>query len=145
MISLTLVDVRKPAFLRINALKNQLKELIQLENKKAGDISIVLTSDLYLLKVNQEFLNHDFFTDIITFDYCEGDVVSGDLMISIERVLENSLNLKTTFEAEFLRVVYHGVLHLCGYKDKKQNEIKEMRAKEAFYLNLFVSRETNNR
>ena len=144
MISLTLVDVRKPAFLRINALKNQLKELIQLEQKKVGDISIVLTSDSYLLKVNQEFLNHDFFTDIITFDYCDGDLISGDLMISTERVLENSLNLKTSFETEFLRVVYHGVLHLCGYKDKKQNEIKEMRAKEAFYLGLFVSRETNN-
>ena len=80
MISLTLVDVRKPAFLRINALKNQLKELIQLEHKKVGDISIVLTSDSYLLKVNQEFLNHDFFTDIITFDYCDGDLISGDLM-----------------------------------------------------------------
>lgn len=144
MISLNLVEVRKPTFLRMNVLKKQLKELIRIENKSVGDIAIVLTSDAYLLQVNQSFLKHDFFTDIITFDYCEDNVVSGDLLISIERVLENSVKLNTSFENEFLRVVYHGVLHLCGYKDKKPTEISQMREKESFYLDLFVSRETNS-
>jgi rRNA maturation RNase YbeY len=144
MISLNLVEVRKPTFLRMNVLKKQLKELIRIENKSVGDIAIVLTSDAYLLQVNQSFLKHDFFTDIITFDYCEDNVVNGDLLISIERVLENSVKLNTSFENEFLRVVYHGVLHLCGYKDKKPTEISQMREKESFYLDLFVSRETNS-
>ena len=127
MISLQLID---------------LKEIILSEKRITGDISIVLTTDEYVLKVNQDFLQHDYYTDIITFDYCEGNMVSGDLIISLDRVMENSQIQLTSIKEELFRVVYHGVLHLCGYGDKTEKEIIEMRAKEAFYLNLFVSRET---
>lgn len=142
MISLQLIDVKKPVFLKSIHLKNCLKDLILREKKITGDISIVLTTDEYVLKVNQDFLQHDYYTDIITFDYCEGNVVSGDLVISLDRVKENSNIQLTSIEEELFRVIYHGVLHLCGYGDKTEKEIIEMRAKEAFYLNLFVSRET---
>jgi rRNA maturation RNase YbeY len=142
MISLQLIDVKKPTFLKSTHLKYCLKDLILREKKITGDISIVLTTDEYVLKVNQDFLQHDYYTDIITFDYCEGNVVSGDLVISLDRVMENSQIQLTSIEEELFRVVYHGVLHLCGYGDKTEKEIIEMRAKEAFYLNLFVSRET---
>ncbi|MDP4760999.1 MAG: rRNA maturation RNase YbeY [Crocinitomicaceae bacterium] len=142
MISLQLIDVKKPVFLKSIHLKNCLKDLILREKKITGDISIVLTTDEYVLKVNQDFLQHDYYTDIITFDYCEGNVVSGDLVISLDRVKENSHIQLTSIEEELFRVIYHGVLHLCGYGDKTENEIFDMRAKEAFYLNLFVSRET---
>jgi len=142
MISLQLIDVKKPSFLKSTHLKNCLKDLILREKKITGDISIVLTTDEYVLKVNQDFLQHDYYTDIITFDYCEGNVVSGDLVISLDRIMENSQIQLTSIKEELFRVVYHGVLHLCGYGDKTEKEIIEMRAKEAFYLNLFVSRET---
>lgn len=142
MISLQLIDVKKPSFLKSTHLKNCLKEIILSEKRITGDISIVLTTDEYVLKVNQDFLQHDYYTDIITFDYCEGNVVSGDLVVSLDRVRENSQIQLTSIEEELYRVVYHGVLHLCGYGDKTEKEIIEMRAKEAFYLNLFVSRET---
>jgi rRNA maturation RNase YbeY len=142
MISLQLIDVKKPSFLKSTHLKNCLKEIILSEKRITGDISIVLTTDEYVLKVNQDFLQHDYYTDIITFDYCEGNVVSGDLVVSLDRVRENSQIQLTSIEEELFRVVYHGVLHLCGYGDKTEKEIIEMRAKEAFYLNLFVSRET---
>jgi rRNA maturation RNase YbeY len=142
MISLQLIDVKKPSFLKSTHLKNCLKEIILSEKRIAGDISIVLTTDEYVLKVNQDFLQHDYYTDIITFDYCEGNMVSGDLIISLDRVMENSQIQLTSIEEELFRVVYHGVLHLCGYGDKTEKEIIEMRAKEAFYLNLFVSHET---
>ena len=142
MISLQLIDVKKPTFLKSTHLKNCLKEIILSEKRITGDISIVLTTDEYVLKVNQDFLQHDYYTDIITFDYCEGNMVSGDLIISLDRVMENSQIQLTSIKEELFRVVYHGVLHLCGYGDKTEKEIIEMRAKEAFYLNLFVSRET---
>ena len=142
MISLNLIDVKKPAFLKLRELKSYLKDIIVTEGFRPGDLSLVLCTDEYLLKVNQDFLQHDYYTDIITFDYCEGNVVSGDLVISLDRIMENSQIQLTSIEEELFRVVYHGVLHLCGYGDKTEKEIIEMRAKEAFYLNLFVSRET---
>ena len=144
MISIQCIDLKKPRFLSLNQLKSFLKELIRLEGKRVGDVSIVLCDDTYLLKVNQDYLNHDFFTDIITFDYCEESLISGDLLISMERVKENSEMLGVSFESEFYRVVFHGVLHLCGYKDKNSSDIKEMRSKENEYLSLFHVKQTNN-
>ncbi|MFM6935062.1 MAG: rRNA maturation RNase YbeY [Flavobacteriales bacterium] len=143
MISLTLIDVKKPSFVKSLLLKSYLKDLVVTENLIPGDISIVLCSDEYLLKVNQDFLNHDYYTDIITFDYCEGKFVNGDLMISLDRVKDNALSENTLFSEEFYRVVFHGVLHLCGFKDKSPKDIKEMRMKESFYLSKYVSRETS--
>jgi probable rRNA maturation factor len=142
MISLSLIEVKKPAFLRLRELKNYLKGLIISEGFIPGDLSLVFCTDEYLLKVNQDYLQHDYYTDIITFDYCENGKIQGDLVISLDRVLENSLTEKTRFEEELYRVIFHGTLHLCGYKDKAKNDILLMRSKEAQYLKMFVSRET---
>jgi len=115
-------------------VKKWIKETIKSEQKRAGDISIVFCLDDYLLKVNNEFLKHDFYTDIITFDYCEDDLVSGDLMISIDRVKENAETQKGLFIDELHRVIIHGVLHLLGYHDKLKEDVRVMREKEDYYL-----------
>jgi rRNA maturation RNase YbeY len=100
-------------------------------NSVPGHLSFVFCSDDHLLKVNQQFLQHDYFTDIITFDYTEGDRVSGDLMISIDRVKDNAIALNIPFEIELRRVMIHGVLHLLGFKDKSPKESEKMRLLEA--------------
>ena len=110
--------------------------------KELGDIVYVFSSDEYLLGVNQSFLNHDYYTDIITFDYTEGEFVSGDLFVSYERILDHVTLYDSTLKEEFLRVCVHGVLHLLGYKDKNDEEISLMRSKELFYISNYVSRET---
>lgn len=142
MISLNCVDVVKPKFVKSRQLKTFLNSLISAEGFSTGDIAIVFCSDEYLLKVNQDFLNHDYYTDIITFDYCENGKISGDLLISLDRVLDNSTKEKTVFKEELFRVIFHGVLHLCGFKDKSKKDIEMMRFKETHYLNLYVPRET---
>lgn len=142
MISLTSIDVVKPKFLKSRSIKSALKSLISTENFKLGEVAIVFCSDEYLLKVNQDFLQHDYYTDIITFDYCEDGVINGDLIISLDRVIENCTQEKVSYQEELSRVIFHGVLHLCGYKDKSKKDIELMRLKEAQYLSLFVSRET---
>ena len=113
-----------------------IEKLILDEEKKVGNINYIFCDDEYLLKVNQDFLNHDYYTDIITFDYVKGKTISGDIFISLTRISENASTLSNSFEKELLRVLAHGVLHLCGYKDKSDEEEKEMRAKEDFYINL---------
>lgn len=142
MISLNSVDVVKPKFIKSRQLKPFIKTLVLSEGFVSGDIAIVFCSDEYLLKVNQDFLNHDYYTDIITFDYCKNGIINGDLLISVDRVLENSFKENTSFQEELHRVVFHGVLHLCGFKDKSKKDIEKMRFKESQYLNLYVPRET---
>ncbi len=109
--------------------------IITNEGKKMGDINYIFCDDEYLLKINQDYLQHDYYTDIITFDYVKGKKISGDIFVSVTRVSENAPLLSKSFEEELHRVIAHGVLHLCGYKDKTEEEIKEMRSKEDFYLN----------
>ncbi len=106
------------------------------EVRRVGDISIIFCSDNYILDVNMRYLQHDYFTDIITFDYCEGDRLSGDLFISVDSVRENALFYGTTFENELNRVMVHGILHLIGYDDHTDEEKKVMRSKEDYYLSL---------
>lgn len=118
-------------------LKRFIKELVLAENSRPGDISIVLCSDEHLLEINKSYLDHDYFTDIITFDYSEGKVVSGDLMISVDRIKDNAAENKVHVLQEFHRVVFHGILHLCGYKDKSAKDQALMRSKEDFYLQKF--------
>ena len=113
-----------------------LKMVVESEIKKMGDLSIIFCSDNYILDVNMRYLQHDYFTDIITFDYCEGDVVSGDLFISIDSVRENALFYGATFEDELDRVMVHGVLHLLGYDDHTPEETAVMREKENYYVNI---------
>ncbi len=116
--------------------ENWLENLIILEGKKPGNINYILCDDAYLLKVNQDYLQHDYYTDIITFDYVKGKTISGDIFVSLPRISENASLLSKNFEEELCRVLAHGILHLCGYKDKSEEEQKEMRGKENFYLNL---------
>ena len=106
------------------------------EIKRIGDINIIFCSDPYILDVNLKYLQHDYFTDIITFDYCEGKTLSGDLFISIDSVRENSIFYGTEFIDELHRVIVHGVLHLIGYDDHCDDDIKVMRSKENYYLQL---------
>jgi len=119
-----------------------LPELISMEGKEVGDISLIFCSDEQLLLMNKKHLDHDYYTDVITFDYTLQNFISGDVFVSVDRVKENAMDYKTTFHIEMCRVVFHGTLHLCGYNDKTEQEILEMRAKEELYINHFVSRET---
>ncbi len=103
---------------------------VQLASFKCGSINIIFCSDEYLLEINRKYLNHDFFTDIITFNYNSKFRISGDLFISIERVLENAKLFKTEFDTELKRVMIHGVLHLLGYEDSLPKQKEEIRKKE---------------
>jgi len=119
-----------------STLKKHIKLLINSELKKLGEISIILCSDKYLLEINIEYLKHSYYTDIITFNYVEGNVISGDLFISVDRVKENSTKFITGFIKELYRVIFHGILHLIGYNDKTEEEQKIMREKEDLYLGV---------
>lgn len=113
-----------------------LKMVIESEIKKPGDISVIFCSDRYILDVNIKYLQHDYFTDIITFDYCEGNRISGDLFISIDSVKENAVHYGVDFENELDRVMVHGVLHLLGYDDHTPEDISVMREKENYYIQM---------
>ena len=113
-----------------------LKLAAESEIRRIGNISIIFCSDNYVLDINQKYLQHDYFTDIITFDYCEGDRLSGDLFISVDSVRENSVEFGTEFKDELNRVIIHGLLHLVGYDDHTEKDIKLMRSKEDYYLSL---------
>ncbi len=115
--------------------KRWLKELAQNEGFKILELTYIFMDDESLLKINIEYLQHDTYTDIITFDNSEKKgKIEGDIFISVDRVMENASKFKVDFETELRRVLAHGLLHLCGYKDKKDDEVKIMRAKEDFYL-----------
>ena len=113
-----------------------LRFVAQSEVCRLGDIGIIFCSDNYILDVNMKYLQHDYFTDIITFDYCEEDVLSGDLFISIDSVRDNASYYGTEFEDELNRVIVHGILHLVGYDDHTEEDQQQMRAKEDYYLSL---------
>jgi len=127
--------------LRSEFFHSWLGKVCEQEEKELDVVSLIFCSDEYLLKMNQEHLEHDYYTDIITFDYSSGYVISGDLFISIDRVKDNAGINQVTFMNELHRVVVHGVLHLIGYNDKSESEQKEMRSLENKYLEI-VSRET---
>lgn len=113
-----------------------LKSVAEIENRSIGEINIIFCSDPYILDLNIKSLNHHFFTDIITFDYCEGDILSGDLYISVDTVRANAEFYNTDFDNELYRVIVHGLLHLIGYDDHSDEDIAVMRSKEDFCLNL---------
>ena len=126
-------------------LKNKMKvkkwisDTIKSQSKRVGDISYIFCDDAYLIEINRTYLNHDTYTDIITFDYVEDDLVSGDIMISVERVEENAKIFKTTFEQELHRVIIHGIHHLLGQGDKSEAEAAAMRKKEEASLAIWNS------
>ncbi len=114
-----------------------ISNVIQSENKNIGEISYIFMTDEALLDLNKKHLNHDYYTDVISFDYTEDSVISGDIFISIDRVKENAIEFNTDFSKELFRVIIHGVLHFCGYKDKSIKEEALMRLKEEEKLHMF--------
>ena len=116
-----------------------LDQVSNLEGKVINELGYVFCSDEYLIKINQQYLNHNTYTDIITFDYCEGVLINGEIYISTDRIKENAANYKVEFHTELLRVMVHGLLHLIGYPDKSDDDKKIMRSKEDFYIKKFKS------
>jgi probable rRNA maturation factor len=119
------------------AVKDFVVEIFQVEGRPVRELTYIFCSDEYLLDINQSFLKHDDYTDIITFDLSEGPETVGEIYISIERVIENAVVHGELYARELLRVIFHGALHLIGYRDKKKSEITIMREKEEYYLRLF--------
>ena len=111
-----------------------ISNLIEEENYKEGEINYIFCSDDYLHKINVDFLNHDTLTDVISFDYSVGKKLHGDIYISIDRVKDNAKDFNVQFKDELARVMVHGVLHYCGYKDKSEEDVMIMRSKEDYYL-----------
>ena len=114
-----------------------IETIVESENKILGEISYVFCDDEYLHSINMQYLNHDTLTDIISFDYTEGDIISGDIFVSIERVVDNAKDFNVPFDEELKRVLAHGILHYCGYKDKSDSDVLLMRAKEEEKIKLF--------
>ena len=119
------------------AFENWISRVIASESKELGEISYIFCDDEYLHKINVAYLNHDDLTDIISFDYSEGKILQGDIFISIERVKDNAHDFNVHFEEELKRVMIHGVLHYCGYKDKSEADEKIMRSKEDEKVTMF--------
>lgn len=126
-----------PSLKRRKELKAFIVRLFQKEKKKLEGLNYIFCSDEYLLGINRDFLKHDYYTDIITFDLSDGPATSGEIYISVDRVKDNAKQLNQPFSREMQRVIFHGALHLCGYKDKKPADIKQMRSKEDLYISLF--------
>jgi rRNA maturation RNase YbeY len=119
------------------AISVWISNVIGSENKKLGEINYIFCDDEYLLEINKEHLQHDYYTDIISFDYTVGNEISGDMFISIDRVKENAQDFNVSFDEELKRVIVHGVLHYCGYKDKSEEDELLMRNKEDEKLGMF--------
>ncbi|MGC1633449.1 MAG: rRNA maturation RNase YbeY [Gelidibacter sp.] len=115
-------------------LSQWISNTITEEGFSEGEINYIFCDDAYLLNLNIEFLNHDTLTDIISFDYTLGKLINGDVYISVERVRENAADFEVTFDNELSRVMIHGILHYCGYKDKTEDEEAIMRSKENYYI-----------
>jgi rRNA maturation RNase YbeY len=114
-----------------------ISNVISSESKKEGDINYIFCDDEYILEINKQYLDHDYYTDIISFDYSVGNELHGDIFVSIERVRENAVEFEVTFDEELKRVLAHGVLHYCGYKDKTEEEELLMRSKEDEKIKMF--------
>lgn len=120
-----------------NKIINWIENVVNTDNKILGDICFIFCSDDYLLNVNQKYLKHNYFTDVITFDYSADSIISGDIFISIDRVKDNSTIYKSSFQQELLRILIHGVLHLLGYDDKLPEDKSLMTSKEDYYLKRY--------
>ncbi len=119
-------------------LSRWIKEVAAAHGKKVGEIAYVFCDDEMILEVNRQYLQHDYYTDIITFDYCEGEVLNGDLIISVDTVASNAEMLNKDFDEELHRVIIHGILHLCGINDKGPGEREQMEAEEDKALKMRI-------
>ena len=122
--------------LSLNNYSIWLKKIIKEEKKKLGELVYVFCNDNYIIEQNIKFLNHNYYTDVLTFDYCNDDIISGDILISVERVYDNAKKFNVEFLSELDRVMAHGLLHLLGYKDNTNSDLEVMRLKENFYLSI---------
>ena len=135
MLDINFEDI-SPIAIDESVLNNWITTVCSNEGFIFSDVALIFCSDDYLLEVNRTHLDHDYYTDIITFDYTDNQEVSGDLFISLDRVKENAESFEVSFEHELHRVIIHGILHLCGYKDKSDEDEKLMRSKENDALSL---------
>lgn len=126
-----------PAFTKRTAVKDFLRLLFREERTKLESLNYIFCSDEYLLGINKNYLNHDYYTDIISFDLSSGPAIVGEIYISVDRVRENAIQFNTSFKQELHRVIFHGALHLCGYKDKTKTDRAFMRKKEQEYLEIY--------
>jgi probable rRNA maturation factor len=133
--------ISKPVYTVFNfnrsIYKNWIKQIILSENKKLGTITFIFCNDEYLFSINKQYLNHNYYTDIISFDYSDSNKISGDIFISMDRIYDNAKLLNTNIQEELLRVVSHGLMHFCGYKDKTEAEKNTMRFKEEEKIKIF--------
>jgi probable rRNA maturation factor len=129
-------QVAKP-LLKYRLITGWLKYVTNQHYCKVGNLSFIFCADKYLLELNNRYLDHDYYTDIITFDYVEKSIISGDIYISVERVADNSVKFGVNLEEEFLRVIVHGVLHLLNFDDKSENEKSNMRRLESDYISIY--------
>ncbi len=137
-ISYEVCDIEFPVFDQ-QKIEQWILHVVAYHGKEVGELNYFFCSDNYLLEINKEHLNHNYFTDIITFDYTVGDMVSGDLFISLDTVRDNAETYQCSFHEEFYRVIIHGVLHLIGFNDKTDAQQEEMTAKENEALNMLDS------
>ena len=121
----------------LNVEKN-IETVLANENRTLGEVNYIFCSDEYLLNINKQYLNHDYYTDVISFDYSEDGIISGDIFISVDTVKDNANEYEVEFKKELARVMVHGVLHFIGYKDKTEEDAKQMRQQEKQYLPLFI-------
>ncbi len=131
---------RKPTLKERTRLKLFIEKLFMLEKKKLGNLSYVFCSDKHLLGINKDFLKHDFYTDVITFDLSPSkNEIEGEVYLSVDRIKDNAKQLVISYKEEMHRVIFHGALHLCGYKDKNKSDILMMRQKEEKYLQMYFN------
>ncbi|MDR0971233.1 MAG: rRNA maturation RNase YbeY [Bacteroidales bacterium] len=123
------IDV-KDNLQRKNAIKSWIKDVVSKHKKTLGEVSYIFCNDNYLLNINNTYLKHNYYTDVITFDYSEKEIISGDIFISLERVEDNAKKMNVSYQEELNRVIIHGILHLLDYRDKTIEEEKQMRKKE---------------
>mgnify|MGYP004663784551 FL=1 len=128
-----------PSFFSDTMICKWLHVIAEHYQRQLGALNFIFCDDEYILSVNRQYLNHDYYTDVITFDYCAGDVLSGDIFISLDTVQSNAIEFNTTYDNEFHRVVCHSVLHLIGFKDKTEPDSVEMRRNENICLDLLKS------
>jgi len=121
-------------------LKSFIESMFKKEGKKLESINYIFSTDKAVLEINRQFLSHDFYTDIITFDLSESPSIKAEVYISVDRVKDNAVQMNMPFKQELLRVLFHGVLHLCGYKDKSKFEVGQMRQKEDYYLHKYQAK-----
>lgn len=135
-IHISLEDI-KSFKLQKNLTKEYVRNIIVEEGYELGEISLIFCNDDYLLEINRKYLNHDYFTDIITFNYSNDLLISGDLFISVDRVKDNAEQFQVSFLQELMRVIFHGILHMTGCDDKTEEDQVTMRSREDYYLKKF--------